>query len=477
MLDNIKFTYIVIFYKVTYNEIKIIDWGRIMSILKVAVVGSCATRDGFNSQFVPNYKDFFKCVVSQNQMSMISLMADPIPFHADNVQGPVTDFVKRHFTSELEKGVIYELLVNQPDYIIIDFYADIFYGARQIGDSYITNKVWQFQKINVFNDLEIGNPITYKINKDNFFSLWKRSVDLFMKFIKEKLPQSKVIVNKARFTNEFIDGDGRLKKVTEALNQNHDIDQYNKIWNEMDTYIIEKYGLRYIDYGNKSYYSDPEHTWDLFYLHFTNEYYLDFRDKLLKIVFEDFRNEKYDDNYNIHEINLIKNSSFNYGKKYWTYWSDAFEVIENEFGNNSVRIEQRNHERDCNYQIWSNPIEINSDGNQAYTISFDVKINDLDELDSFKAIFSIRLYNKFNGVFQKDSVGHYNLKTNQFNIKENEWTRCSYTFKPFAGRFIKVGPYMFRNGSIEWRNIQLEKNVRSTSWKPGYNESLDLILR
>ncbi len=44
----------------------------------VAVMGSCVTRDNFNSTFNPGYKKWFQVVLSANQTSLISLMSPPI---------------------------------------------------------------------------------------------------------------------------------------------------------------------------------------------------------------------------------------------------------------------------------------------------------------------------------------------------------------------------------------------------------------
>ncbi|WP_051578007.1 hypothetical protein [Sporolactobacillus terrae] len=239
----------------------------------------------------------------------------------------------------------------------------------------------------------------------------------------------------------------------------------------MDAYFIEKYKVKSIDFGDKKYLADPNNQWGLFYLHFEKTHYLDFRDRFLKIVFDDLlENQKARKRINSCSVNLIKNATFNLGKKYWTCWQDAFVIHENGTKANSVAFKQAHLKEDTNRQLWSNAVEINADGKSAYTLSFDVRIENRRRVDSKQAIFGIRLYNKPKSIFQKDSVAHYYLTMHQFPIKDSEWTRCTFTFAPTEGRFIKVGPYLFRNGSVEWRRIQLEKGNHATSWKPGYRE-------
>lgn len=47
-----------------------------MKQVGVAILGSCISRDNFNSLFNPQYKSYFECILFQHQTSMISLMSE-----------------------------------------------------------------------------------------------------------------------------------------------------------------------------------------------------------------------------------------------------------------------------------------------------------------------------------------------------------------------------------------------------------------
>jgi hypothetical protein len=442
-----------------------------MNKIRIAEVGSCVSRDPFNSKFVPNYKDFFEIVSFQNQMSTISLMADPIPYDAYQAKGDISQFNKENFLTELDKSILYRLITTRPDYLILDFYGDVYYGAREVNGSFITNKIWMFKKVSIFKDLQLGKE--YKVTKDpdHYFRLWKPNIDAFMRFMQENIPDCKIIVNKARFVDQYYDHEQqRIQKISERIDKPRNLKLMNEMWDRMDQYLLDHYSVRALDYEGKQYLGDEHHLWGLFFVHYTKDFYLDFRDKLLKIVFDDLVDHRTLSSYLGKPLNLIRNSTFNLGKTYWSYWEDDFKIIKNTDGPNSVRISKDDAVKNVNRQIWSNPVEIKADGRTPFTVSFEVKIRNLSLLDDKKAFFAIRVYQKIFQLWQKDSLFHVYLTVDDYPIRENEWNRITFTFRPDQGRYIKVAPYLFRNGDIEWRKIQVESGSEATEWKPGYKE-------
>jgi hypothetical protein len=60
---------------------------------------------------------------------------------------------------------------------------------------------------------------------------------------------------------------------------------------------------------------------------------------------------------------------------------------------------------------------------------------------------------------QKDAVWFRNVKTTEIkDLSNNRWLRYTLKFKPEKGKYIKVGPYLPRNGHVSWRDIKLLRN-------------------
>src|SRR5699024_7168959 len=91
-----------------------------------------------------------------------------------------------------------------------------------------------------------------------------------------------------------------------------------------------------------------------------------------------------------------------------------------------------------------------------YELSFDVKVKDLSKIDSRKSVFCLRSFKNRKKHKFKDATDYMDFKIKKLNLKENEWTRCSFTLK-FTGQFVKVAPFIFRNGDVSWKNIVFKR--------------------
>lgn len=260
-----------------------------VSKYSISILGSCVSRDLFNSHFVSNYDVQFEVLSDQQHMSIISLMSPPLSKNLSDISGDITTFYKHNFQRDLNKNYLEELKYNPPEFLLIDFYTDAFYGTvEEKSGSYITNKLWQYKKLGCYRELEIGKEYSVYNNSLEFIELWKNYFDLFMVFINEYCPKTKIIINKAKFVNRYLDSKKdkmvTISDVTDDKWKAFHIDRFNIIWNLFDTYAIEKYNLDSIDFDMNTYYGNPFHKWGLFYVHYNQEFYNDTYQKLLIIV-------------------------------------------------------------------------------------------------------------------------------------------------------------------------------------------------
>lgn len=262
--------------------------------VKVAIQGSCITRDNFNSTFNPEYKKYFDCVLYQHQTSMISLMSCPVD-EVNKIDNQINEFQEWSLKTEFSKVFLSSLKEKNPDYLLLDLFADVYFGVIEIGDNqYLTNSRVPLPRTTFYNELSYKKEITMESNKDEFLSIWKSCISRFFEFINKEIPSCKIILTKTHFKNEYLDkSTNQLKKVNETENIFPiDVNLYNTFWDELNSYILDNFYVRCIDLREKEYLVDENHPWGVSYVHYTKDFYQDFFSRLLKIVSDDSKEKE-----------------------------------------------------------------------------------------------------------------------------------------------------------------------------------------
>jgi hypothetical protein len=253
---------------------------------KVAVIGSCVSRDMFNSNFIPNYKEYFDCILTQSHASFITLMSDPVPvdeYKIDNLlEHDVVNVVNEH-----NKKLIDKLRDLKPDVILIDFFADVHFGVIKLSDGmFLTNNRWKIYKTTYYNEIKRYPVIQIDQNFDEFSLLWKKYVDKFFEFAASELPNVMVVLNHAKFIDKYVVKDsGNIELLSNSGKcKSIDVNASNFYWELLSSYCINKYNVKHIDLTHNDYIAVEDHIWGPFYVHYCKDYYYDTMHELIKIV-------------------------------------------------------------------------------------------------------------------------------------------------------------------------------------------------
>lgn len=253
------------------------------------VIGSCVSRDMFNSRFVPQYKTAFELQVMQFQMSMLSILEPAIGYPGalwDDSKMTINNY--SHMRSELNKKVLDQLIYHQPKYLIMDFFADVEHGAIKISngqtETWVTDKSQIFSQNPLWSYFDILDSYTPDQDFDTFFKVWQVKFDAFVNWVTNNLPNTEIIINKAKFTTHLINESGELEEISKKLTLDQ-IAVKNERWMLLDNYATETHGLRYLEYplnseGQFPYLGDINHMWGRYVAHYENQYYLDMFEQL-----------------------------------------------------------------------------------------------------------------------------------------------------------------------------------------------------
>lgn len=429
--------------------------------LQVGVIGSCVSRLAFRSDFVPQSKNFFEVSHYQFHTSLISLMEKYISYDFKSFKGSDDDYAKEHLMSELEKDGLVNLIATSPKLLIIDFYPDVHFGISYTDNSIITNKCWRYKRVEAFKEIDVKEDLHPLHNFGDYFHLWSASLEKFIEFTNIYLPSTKIFITSAKFSDTYL-----KNGVNTLLDISYDIEQRNIIWNKFNRYAIEKFNLNEIDM-NRKYLLSSQHIHGLDPLHYENSYYNDFILSFFNQVFSlnvktisDL--EKIEKECLIRDfceglggrppepVNLISRNDFDYWK---TNNKDSFSLISNEISL-CVSTDTKPQYR----QLHSPAIEVSCNkSDNRYKLSFDILIEDVNELDhNNDGIFLVRTHNSKFSLWHKDAVSSQVIYAKDINIRSKTEQHVEIIIEPNA-RFLRLGPYLARNGNIKWSNISLQR--------------------
>ncbi len=244
----------------------------------VAVMGSCMTRDNFNSRFNPDYKRWYECPLHQNQSALPALMSEPLDVEWAPTKN-LSDYDLWNVRTDFTRSFLDEVVALQPDYLILDFFGDIHFGCLVLDDGrLITNNRWKSRHTDfVQRMLEEGRarPLSIVDDTDEYLALWRSSYDRFDAYVREHLPRTTVVVHRGQNTDRLLLSDRprpvrlqRHRKISRL-----DVPRTNELWSVLDDYAVATSGAAQIDLTRTGVATYDEHPWGPFYVHFTPDYY------------------------------------------------------------------------------------------------------------------------------------------------------------------------------------------------------------
>ena len=226
----------------------------------VGVFGSCVSRDAFNSNFVSNYKDFFKIIISSQRNSLISIMQDPFIIDEDLIKiYPVSKENNRKtdiLLYEFNRTFFKELIEKNIDCLIIDNYLEIIFGVLYVNNNIITNNTWDLEYTPFYKNLDDKFEFSIMNFPEEYFFIWTKYCDLFFKFLEKYRPNIRVVLNKGRLVYKVLKKDGsfyidnKFKKMAETI---------NPILDKLDSYIYSNFDVEVNEFDFEKYFADENH--------------------------------------------------------------------------------------------------------------------------------------------------------------------------------------------------------------------------
>lgn len=250
--------------------------------LKIAVMGSCFSRNAFNSKpyFNPDYKRFFEVTFTQSHTSIFSVLSKPYKGVNIDKYSNMTNNERRTVQDDLDKGFFEKLENSKSDYLLLDFYPDVLRGPLWLESGEILSLSYIMEQTGILNDLPVKRLLDHSDN-EAFFQEWTTYVDKFIEKLLTIIPAEKIILNKGGFTTKYYDKNGTVQEYKIKMR----IERNNYFWERLNNYFLSKVPTaQVIDFRKKPYIGDFYYPFGHSFSHFESGYYKDFMRELIYIT-------------------------------------------------------------------------------------------------------------------------------------------------------------------------------------------------
>ncbi|ENI9076683.1 teichoic acid biosynthesis protein [Listeria monocytogenes] len=250
--------------------------------LKIAVMGSCFSRNAFNSKpfFNPDYKRFFEVTFTQSHTSLFSVLSKPYTGINIDDYGNMTDNERRTLQADFDKGFFEKLENSNSDYLLLDLYTDVLRGPIWLESGEILSLSYISEQTGILNDLPIKRLLDHS-NNDAFFQEWTSYADKFIEKLLTVMPAERIILNKGGFTTKYYDKNGAVQEYKIKMR----IERNNYFWDRLNNYFLSKVPTaQVIDFTKKPYIGDYYYPFGHSFSHYESGYYKDFMREMIYIT-------------------------------------------------------------------------------------------------------------------------------------------------------------------------------------------------
>ncbi|MBR5503027.1 MAG: hypothetical protein IKV87_01070 [Methanobrevibacter sp.] len=253
-------------------------------VSEFTVFGSCTCRDIFNSTLNIHYKDFFHIGKTGIRMSFISIMQEPVEYSDESVIIYPQKGKNINFTiwikDDFDKWFLDVLKEENFEYLLIDTYYDTNFGVVEIGDGrFVTNNI-RLDETEFYRNLDYKRVLTIMDDTEEYFNLWKKSCNLFFKFLEENCPNLVVILNPTRHVDKLLTKEGYI---VEDESFKEECNKYNHYRDLFDEYIIKNFDVEVLKFDETTV-SVENHLWGCSSLHYGPSYFVDINNQLNEII-------------------------------------------------------------------------------------------------------------------------------------------------------------------------------------------------
>lgn len=259
-----------------------------MTLPRVAVIGSCVSRDPFSRRFFPGYRERAQLVFDAYQLAAPSLI------RANRIDVRLPETIRtqhrRYIEQEMEGGILEGIIAAKPDVIVMDFYADVHFGITTMSEQLVTRNHMAFSSTEAATAFyqDEGQKLPRRGRFDSsdvvgnsYRPFFEAATTAFLERVNTCLPRASLVANSARFSRVYRDQDGATVQFPKAER----FAQKNLSWADADDLFQQMAGCSRLSYPESIFVGSVSHPWGLHPVHYSHdEYYRHFWDQMAAVA-------------------------------------------------------------------------------------------------------------------------------------------------------------------------------------------------
>lgn len=236
---------------------------------KFFIIGSSVSRDIFAGRYSSE--------ISSNQYyprtSFCRLALSPVQ-NLPELSKVTSPFQRKIIKQDMISDLFYSLDNTKFDYVLIDL-IDERYGLINFDNTFITNSY----ELNLAGILADTTQLTkIETGSQEYFKLWEKGFNKFIKYCKEKNILNKILINKVYWASSFDDASPILNFTQEKIDFNNSV--LNHLYKLIEKHIPESNFIT----NPKSYFiAKKNHKWGTMPFHYIDSFYENTYKKLIKL--------------------------------------------------------------------------------------------------------------------------------------------------------------------------------------------------
>lgn len=246
---------------------------------KVAILGSCVSEDWYHYQSPQNRLDV-ELVPSYQPSTLLSVTGAPLSVEVET--GPqLKEREKAALKIDFDKSFLPSLALIKPDILIVELLGDSRKGSISVGDSWISDS-YILSRSPMAAKFEFERRVNPIRDPELYSEYFDHAVQLLNSFLRSNLPDCRIILHQARWSEYFIDEQGVLQSYEPQ--RQRAFFRANMRIEILESIFASQIECQRIRIDDVPIFADSRHIWGPASDHYVRYYYTEFAEKLRPLL-------------------------------------------------------------------------------------------------------------------------------------------------------------------------------------------------